>query len=100
MRRKSLAGTNGIPREGERAYVRVDAIGGDTDPMTARITEVALGDGRSWPVDSVVSRRSFGRAVLGNLCVRVDVIIAKRPKRIWWEGGRWFVSIPDRKEKS
>lgn len=91
VKRRSLAGTNGIPREEERVYVQVDAIGGDLDPMTARITEVTLGGGRSWPVDSVVSRRSFGREILGNLCVRVDVIIAKTPKRIWWEGGRWFI---------
>lgn len=89
----SLAGTCGIPVEERRIYVDVDAKGavgpnhGPADPWV-----IHWADGRSWTVESIYARREYGRAIFGNLCVEIDVCIAKQRKTVWWENGRWFVA--------
>lgn len=88
-RRRSLAGTNGIPTEPERYAVRRDAR--DVDFSSVHPVRVHWPDGRSWQVEGAFSKRAFGRAAFGNLCVRFDVTIARRTKTLWWEAGRWFV---------
>lgn len=82
-RRRSLAGTNGIPTEAERAYIEVDADGLELyawhkdvrciDFSRVRPRRVHWPDGRFWVVEGVFYKREFGSAVFGNLCVRFDV---------------------------
>ena len=100
-RRRSLAGTNGIPTEAERVYVDVDAdeLGlyawhkdaRQVDFSRVRPYRVHWPDGRFWDVEGVFSKREFGRAIFGNLCVRFDVGIKGRSHALYWEAGRWFV---------
>ena len=93
LHKHSLAGTCGIPVEGRRIYVDVDAKGavgpnhGPADPWV-----IHWADGRSWTEESIYARREYGRAIFGNLCVEIDVCIAKQRKTVWWENGRWFVA--------
>ena len=88
-----VPGTCGIPVEERRIYVDVDAKGavgpnhGPADPWV-----IHWADGRSWTVESIYARREYGRAIFGNLCVEIDVCIAKQRKTVWWENGRWFVA--------
>lgn len=100
-RRHSLAGTNGIPAESDRVYVVVDADGLDlyawhkdvrkVDFSRVRPRRVHWPDGRYWDVEGVFSKREFGRAAFGNLCVRFDVGIKRRSRQLFWEDGKWFV---------
>lgn len=90
--RHSLAGTCGIPHEGERVYIRVDDPDPSDDGTPGWPARVHWGDGRCWSVSRVLSRNEFGRAFFGNLCVRYEVEIRGKIRLIWWEHGDWFVS--------
>lgn len=90
---KSLAGTNGIPTEGRRAYVGVTAEF-DADG-TVNITEIRWPGPPplSLPVRACTERRSVGRDVLGTLVRSWDVAVGRRSARrvVFWERGRFFV---------
>lgn len=92
MKKHSLAGTCGIPREPERIYIRVDTIADDS-PTTgpADPQYIHWADGRCWKTESIYCRQEFGRMIFGNLCVRYDICIARQRRTLWWENGRWFV---------
>ena len=68
-KRKSLAGTCGIPKEQDRIYVKTFA----------------------WEIQASSSRREFGREIFGNLCVHIRVTVKGRQRDLWWEHGDWFV---------
>ena len=92
MKKHSLAGTCGIPREPERIYIQVDTIADDS-PTTgpADPQYIHWADGRCWKTESIYCRQEFGRMICGNLCVRYDICIARQRRTLWWENGRWFV---------
>ena len=85
QRRRSLAGTNGIPLEEERVYIAADTCDPSLMPMT-----LYMADGSQRSVRRLISRREYGRDFLGNLCVGLIVDINGRNECIWWEDGRWF----------
>ena len=66
-RRKSLAGTNGIPLERDREYA-VDFILGD-------LSNPSVGKG------------SVGKVVF---VVHYSLKVGEGSRGLWWEGGRWF----------
>ena len=76
--RRSLAGTNGIPLEAGRTYLRVVSECAEDAASTTHI-------------------RTLGRWEMGNVVEQYEVAF-KRPGRrevrrtIWWERGRWFTS--------
>lgn len=93
-KRKSLAGTCGIPREPGRVYVKTfdeDGLEQTYLPgdVPKRISAPCLG---AWDVQTSSSRREFGRKIFGNLCVHVRVTVRGRQRDLWWEHGDWFVS--------
>lgn len=90
---RSLAGTNGIPVEGDRTYLRVvceiDETGG------CRPLEVVWVDGRRFEVGSATLLHSYGRWDLGNYVAAYEITIKRRSRSnarrvIWRECGRWF----------
>lgn len=89
---RPLAGRFGIPVESERTYVRVELV----RPLRAGAPQVDVPvavtwpDGRSWPIERVLSAQEYGRRSLGNLVTRWNVLLLGRPKVIWSEGDRWF----------
>lgn len=96
---RSLAGTNGIPVEGERTYLRVvceiDETGG------CRPLEVIWADGRRFKVGSATLLRSYGRWNLGNYVAAYEITIKRHSRSnarrvIWWERGRWFTRKTER----
>lgn len=93
-RRRSLAGTCGIPVERDRIYVQVDMEEESLSPTERGEHPVRIHwpDGRSWHIESVYAMRTFGREIFDNLCVRWTVCICHEPKDLWWEGGKWFVA--------
>lgn len=91
-RKRSLAGTNGIPLEKDRVYaddVILEGLGG---AFSGRgfVGRVVLSGGEVWNVRSILSRREFGREIFGNLVVRYSLKVGGGSKDLWWEGGRWF----------
>ncbi|WP_273397917.1 hypothetical protein [Thermophilibacter mediterraneus] len=90
---RPLAGRFGIPLECERTYVSVELV----RPLRAGAPQVNVPvavtwpDGRSWPIERVLSTQEYGRRSLDNLVTRWNVLILDLPKVIWSEGGRWFV---------
>ena len=91
-RRKSLAGTNGIPLERDREYA-VDFILGDlSNPTVGKgsVGKVVFPNGTVWNVASVLGRREFGRDIFGNLVVHYSLKVGEGSRDLWWEGGRWF----------
>lgn len=103
MRRrgKSLGGRLGIPAERERTYVGVKLEW----PLRAGAPQVGVPvavtwpDGRSWPVERVLSVQEFGARALGNLVTRWNVLIFGRPKVLWSEGDRWFAVARNPREE-
>ena len=93
-KRKSLAGTCGIPKEDERVYVRVfDGAGSDVRLHSDRVPKKVIVPGLApLEIDAVSHRREFGRKLFGNLCVRFVVTVRGARKALWWEHGDWFVS--------
>lgn len=93
-KRKSLAGTCGIPRERERVYVKVlDKAGSDVGLRSGQVPKKIVVPGSApWDVDAVSREREFGRELFGNLCVRFAVTVRGMRKTLWWEHGDWFVS--------
>lgn len=91
-RGRSLAGRFGIPEEAERTYVEValERPMPVSPPNTAEPVAVTWPDGRSWPVERVLSVQRFGSRSADNLVTRWNVLILGRPKVIWSEGDRWF----------
>ena len=88
-----LAGTNGIPREPERAYLRVIADCDEQGGM--RPLAVVWPDGRRFEVSSTTTLRTLGRWNYGNLVISYELTFKTRGRRevrrlIWWERGRWF----------
>lgn len=94
-RRASLAGRCGIPSERERVYVHVDLAQESLSPTDRgfRPARIVWPDGRYWHIESIYSKRTYGRSFLGNLCIRWTVCIRHRQKEIWWEHGDWFVKV-------
>ena len=93
-KRKSLAGTCGIPREQDRVYVKTFDEDGFArvycpDAVPKRVSAPRLG---TWDIRASSSRREFGREIFGNLCVHVCVTVRGRQRDLWWEHGDWFVS--------
>lgn len=93
--RHSLAGTNGIPLEAGRTYLRV--VSECAEDGRVRADEVLWPDGRRFPAASTTHIRTLGRWEMGNVVEQYEVAF-KRPGRrevrrtIWWERGRWFTS--------
>ncbi len=93
--RHSLAGTNGIPREGERLYLRVMAECAEDGRV--RVDQVLWPDGRRFPVASTTHVRTLGRWDMGNLVEEYEISLKRRGRpearrTVWWERGRWFVA--------
>lgn len=93
-KRKSLAGTCGIPREEARVYVTTFDENGferlyPPSAVPAKVFAPRLG---IWDIQASSSRREFGREIFGNLCVRITVTVRGTPRALWWEHGDWFVS--------
>ncbi len=97
-RRRSLAGTNGIPLEKDRLYVKPLYYGArfPGPDGTGSPAAVVLPGGTVWEIDGVHGGREFGRAMFGNLCVHYSVSVAGVPRDLWWEHGAWFVRRPRR----
>ncbi len=91
-RRKSLAGTKGIPLEENRTYADDVVLEGLDGPFAERdfVGRVVLNGGEAWNVRSVLSRREFGRGILGNLVVHYSLKVGGGSRDLWWEGGRWL----------
>lgn len=93
--RHSLAGTNGIPLEADRTYLRV--VSECAEDGRVRVDEVLWPDGRRFPAASTTHIRTLGRWDTGTVVEQYEVAF-KRPGRrevrrtIWWERGRWFTS--------
>lgn len=93
-KRKSLAGTCGIPKEQDRIYVKTfdgDGFEKAYPPgiIPKKVSAPSLG---TWEIQASSSRREFGREIFGNLCVHVVVTVRGRQRNLWWEHGDWFVS--------
>lgn len=84
-KRKSLAGTCGIPREHECVCVRVfDKTGSDVRLHSGRIPKRAIDPGMAaWEVGAISCGRKFGRELFGNLCVRFAVTVRGVQKTLW-----------------
>lgn len=96
-KRKSLAGTCGIPREQDRIYVKTfDGDGLERaylpGAVPKKVSAPSLG---IWEIQASSSRREFGREIFGNLCVHVRVTVKGRRRDLWWEHGDWFVAKGD-----
>ena len=94
--RHSLAGTNGIPREGERRYLRV--VTECAEDGRVRVDQVIWPDGRRFPVASTTHVRTLGRWDMGNLVEEYEISLKRRGRpearrTVWWERGRWFVAM-------
>ena len=92
-KRKSLAGTCGIPKEQDRIYVKtfdVDGLERVYPPSAVPKKESAPSLG-AWEIQASSSRREFGREIFGNLCVHIRVTVKGRQRDLWWEHGDWFV---------
>lgn len=93
--RHSLAGTNGIPLEADRTYLRV--VSECAEDGRVRVDEVLWPDGRRFRAASTTHLRTLGRWDMGTVVEQYEVSF-KRPGRrevrriLWWERGRWFVS--------
>lgn len=92
-KRKSLAGTCGIPKEQDRIYVKTfdrDGFEKAYPPgvIPKKVSAPSLG---IWEIQASSSRREFGRELFGNLCVYVCVTVRGRQRDLWWEHGDWFV---------
>lgn len=92
-KRKSLAGTCGIPREQDRIYVNTfDGDGVERaylpGAVPKKVSAPSLG---IWEIQASSSRREFGREIFGNLCVHVVVTVRGMQRDLWWEHGDWFV---------
>lgn len=96
---RSLAGRFGIPLEPERTYVGVEVERGyrDGGGFTYTPRTVTWPDGRSWPIERVLTVQEFGRRSSGNLVTRWNVLILGQPKVLWSEGDRWFAVARKRK---
>lgn len=97
-KRKSLAGTCGIPREQERIYVRTfdgDGLERAYPPgsVPKKVSAPSLG---VWEIQASSSRWEFGREIFGNLCVHICVTVKGGQRDLWWEHGDWFVSRGER----
>ena len=101
--RHSLAGTNGIPLETGRTYLRV--VSECAEDGRVRVDEVLWPDGRRFPAVSTTHIRTLGRWEMGNVVEQYEVAF-KRPGRrevrrtIWWERGRWFTSQARRRGRA
>lgn len=91
-KRRSLAGTNGIPLEEDRVYADDVVLESLDGPFAGRgfVGRVVLSGGETWNVKSVLSRREFGRGIFGNLVVHYSLKVRGGSRDLWWEGGRWF----------
>lgn len=91
-KRRSLAGTNGIPLEEDRVYADDVVLEGLDGPLAGRgfVGRVVLSGGETWNVRSILSRREFGRKIFGNLVVHYSLKVGGGSRDLWWEGGRWF----------
>lgn len=93
-KRRSLAGTCGIPKEQDRIYVETLDEKGiartyPPDIVPKKVSAPCLG---TWDIQASSFRREFGREIFGNLCVYVSVTVRGRRHDLWWEHGGWFVS--------
>ena len=94
LRRRSLAGRCGIPREDERVYVAVEMAAVCVAPgqRGERPASIRWPDGRAWRIQGVYATQRFGRAELGDLCERWDVEVRGRRVELWRERGAWFAA--------
>lgn len=74
--RHSLAGTNGIPLEAGRTYLRV--VSECAEDGRVRVDEVLWPDGRRFPAASTTHIRTLGRWEMGNVVEQYEVAF-KRP---------------------
>lgn len=93
-KRKSLAGTCGIPREQDRLYVMTFDKSGfaktyPSDDVPEKVLVPYLG---IWDIQACSFRREFGREIFGNLCVHITVTVRGQQRNLWWEHGDWFVA--------
>lgn len=91
-KRKSLAGTNGIPLEKDRTYADTVTLGSFSNSAVERgsVGKVTFPGGRTWDVESILHKREFGRELFGNLVVHYSLRVGGSERDLWWEGGRWF----------
>ncbi len=89
-KRKSLAGTNGIPLEKDRTCADAVTLGLFSNSAIERgsVGKVTFPDGRTWNVKSILHKREFGRELFGDLVVHYSPKVGGSERNLWWEGGR------------
>lgn len=95
MSMHTLAGTNGIPLEARRTYLRV--LSDCAEDGRVRVDQVIWPDGRRFPASSTTHVRTLGRWDMGTLVEQYEICFKSRRERetrrtLWWERGRWFTA--------
>ncbi|OUO62062.1 hypothetical protein B5F74_02295 [Collinsella sp. An271] len=83
----------GIPREPERAPIRVDTLHRMRPGRMPEVRpiQVRWPDGRAWRVERIVARDEYTMPGAGGLVVRWRVILAGQLKTLYQQGDTWFV---------
>lgn len=91
---ESLAGRCGIPLEKDRVYINIEleylpmSIDGGGSYAPRRMV---FPSGRTRQIDSVLSRRTYGRKHLGNFVACWVLSCRGRQVTVWRERGRYFI---------